>query len=920
MIKNYFLIDTPDKLKELDKKLIQNGKPVFQNLAYDTETNGLDIKDSTAVGFSISSDRYSGYYVPLLKWIPDKNSLKSRKIDKKPYQSYIDGHLECVWTGEKFPEFVKPHEYSLRERFPVIPALMERWLCNGYTKLWMHNGPFDCNITRSSAHLDLTPHLALDTALLLHVLDENEPTALKKALERYRKELRINPYAIANEEQRELIESIRKNGGKKNEVWRADLGPQAKYGASDTIFTFGLGEETIKQLHREYKDRGMIWFFNQEVMPLCREVVTDMKYKGVCIDVPHFEKLNEQCVKKMDELEDKLITIFEKNGYLREFPLGKSLDKAVSNQRLIKKLIELEDLSVPTKLDKKSGQHKETLAKGVVKKVYEQDPHWVWGYILGEDEIKYSDKKLNDIKNQLYREVEGRRYRFNIGSRDHLRWLFCDHLGLRKDKLPQTASATKDNPIPSISADVLKEFMLPRWEWVKDLMLWKKLQKIESTYIRPALNLHKDGWLYMNMKQNGTTSGRFSCSGGYNLQTLPRAEEDADKCPKCGGEVDIKQEIEVLMDRKCKECGHEELNSVVTSAIKKGFIAPPGYKIVTADYSSLEPRCFAYMSGDKKLVEVYQRGLDLYSKVYCDVFDSKGEYSADPAAPNFLKKVAKDKRTFIKPIVLGIPYGAQEDQVANLIGAKKQKTNYKCVPQFDEDGEPIMVADFEEGKRVRDAYLSTYEQLNIYMETQDRRAVELGYVETIVGRRRHLPYAKKINDVLKKYNVDYRALEHGHITKLGQPETEYKVSNGPCAGQRVRLTSEMLEEIKNSLGVDKKNYAEKGYWKYVRALLKNDLNNAKNNPIQGLAGHITNMGMLDTTRLFKQHGIDGWVFLQVHDEIMTYVREDQAELGKELLKQGMEKNEFTALLKQKPELALDMEADPVICDTLKESK
>src|SRR5690606_35413327 len=97
----------------------------------------------------------------------------------------------------------------------------------------------------------------------------------------------------------------------------------------------------------------------------------------------------------------------------------KSVDEEISSQRLIKRIIELEGLSIPTKFDKKTGKDKETLAKGEVKKVYQENPHWLWGYIIGEDEIKYSDEKIKQIKHELYEEVVGRRYRFNIGSDEH---------------------------------------------------------------------------------------------------------------------------------------------------------------------------------------------------------------------------------------------------------------------------------------------------------------------------------------------------------------------------------------------------------------------------------------------------------------------------------------------------------------------
>jgi hypothetical protein len=137
------------------------------------------------------------------------------------------------------------------------------------------------------------------------------------------------------------------------------------------------------------------------------------------------------------------------------------------------------------------------------------------------------------------------------------------------------------------------------------------------------------------------------------------------------------------------------------------------------------------------------------------------------------------------------------------------------------------------------------------------------------------------------------------------------------------LTEQHLVKLTEMLGMSfsidkngKDGVKQKGGWSYIRSLLKSDLNNAKNHPIQGLAGHITNMGMLATQRGFVENNLDAWVALQVHDEIMCYAREDQAEKAKEILRKGMEENIFTLPLRDE----VAMIAEPVICDNLKDSK
>jgi DNA polymerase I-like protein with 3'-5' exonuclease and polymerase domains len=920
----YNLINTPEKIKLLDDYLIgPSGKPNFNLVSYDTETNGLEYFKTSVVGFSLSVDRYKGFYIPLLIWEPDPKSFKVRTKNKEKIDVFTDGRLLNPWTGKYHDEFVKPKDVDYPE---WVPAILERWFKQA--NLFMWNAPFDVNHTYINFGVDLKNNLVADGGLLVHVRDENESVGLKESAVVYKDVLGINPFAMADQEKRELKGSILRNGGDSREVWRADLEPQMKYACADTFLTHGLVEVVLGEIARERgKDYERIekWMFDEELMPVCKEVVIDMKRRGVYTDVPYFKKLYDQNAKKLIELEDE----FMKNitPFLDTFDKGKSLDEAVSHQRLVKRIIEMENLSVPQVLDKKTGEYKESIAKAAVKAENDKNPHWIWGYLLDQDEIKYSDAKVNEIKQKLYEEVEGRRYRFNVNSPAHLIWLFIDKLGENRRKFPKTDGSTTQDWVPSLEADAIKEHLLPKYPWVSFLLKYKRIMKMQSTYIEPALELNQNGWLYMDMKQNGTTSGRFSCSGGYNLQTLPRVDDEneaLEMCDKCHSKnVQIDEYIECMANRHCKDCGHVEYDIPRPSAIKKGFIAPPGYKIINADYSSLEPRCFAYMSNEDKIKAVYKDGLDLYSKVYCDMFDSLGQYSANPKDKNFLKKAYPPGRKMVKPIVLGIPYGAGDAQCANMIGAMikdKEPNEYGVY-----ESRPDMV----KGKEIRDKYLNTYPKLKEYMSLQEYMAIEYGFVETKYGRRRHFQYAKKIGDFFGQINARYRNDKMDKIeafvetSKKRLSGTEAIVKDKASGMVMFVLTEEALVNLTEILGMSysvdkfgKDGVKQKGGWAYIRGLLKSDLNNSKNSPIQGLAGHITNMGMLTAQRLFRQRNLDAWVALQVHDEISCYARADQAEAAKECLQSGMEDNIYTIPLKSE----VVMIAEPVICDNLKESK
>lgn len=915
MFQKYNRIDTKEKLQQLDSFLMDGDKHRYSLVSLDTETNGLLLYKSAVVGFSISINETQGFYIPLLEWVPDEKSLKKRKVDKVAYESFMNGHFRDVWTGMVYPEFVTPQEYKAPQ---FIIDYLEIWCSN--INLIMHNAPFDVNMIFINMGIDLKDFVIMDTALLAHIINENSPNGLKPTANEYKKELGINPHVMANVEQQELITSIINNGGKKVEVWRANAEYQCKYACADTFLTFGIYRVLLAKFIEQFGEDKVKWLMEDEVMPLCREVVIPMKRKGVYVDVPYFTKVEKETKIKMMEIEDDFIKII--TPYLDGFTLGESLDDAISKARLVKRIIKLEGLEIPKKYDKKTDTYKETIAKGEVKKVYQKEPHWIWGYILGEDEIKYSDEKLKKIKQDLYFEIINRRYRFNIQSDYHLRWLFCDSLGIPKSDLPQTDAATKENPIPSMKAEVLIENILPKFPWVSKLLTYKKLMKLHSTYMLPAVSLSMNGFLYMDMRQNGTVSGRFACSGGFNLQTLPRVEEKLNKCNNCKSEnIQIIYPIAVLANVICNECNHITENIIRPSAIKKGFIAPPGYKIVNADYSSLEPRCFAHMSNDEKLLDVYKHNLDLYSKVYCDLFDDQNEYSADPKAENFLKKLNNSMRNMIKPVVLGIPYGAQADQVARLTG------------QVDEKGRAL----YDQGKLIRDKYLNTYKNLNDYMWDRETECIEQGYVESIVGRQRHFSIAPYVNKhILEKLIptnlklIDNILIEqHRELTDKNRRKIMFdafincfsrglRKTSAIVTDRETKITINLLEEDLKALikhfRMDWAKVIVKGFWAYVRSLAKNEYNNAKNFPIQALAGHITNMGMLKTTRYFKQCGIDAYTCLQIHDEIVVYAEEKIAEDAAIMLQDGMENNIYTSLID------IQMIAEPIIADNLKDAK
>src|SRR5690606_4728606 len=235
-------------------------------------------------------------------------------------------------------------------------------------------------------------------------------------------------------------------------------------------------------------------------------------------------------------------------------------------------------------------------------------------------------------------------------------------------------------------------------------------------------------------------SGRYS-SQNPNLQNQPRIKDD--------------------------DSGLSQLVLTYVNAIKKGFIAGEGYKVVNADYASLEPRCFAHMSGDEKLRDVFRKVEDLYSRVGIETFKLEG-FSAFKKDANYLGNLNYEMRQKSKEFVLMVPYGAEEAQVS-----KKMGVGYK------EAGEII------------NAYLNSFPNLRKYMNRCNYLAKTEGIAKTELGRVRHLPQVKSIHTLYGDQILDYRyAKKQGKSEIRAQYKTLLNASkNFPIQGLAAHIVN-----------------------------------------------------------------------------------------------------------------------------------
>jgi DNA polymerase-1 len=252
---------------------------------------------------------------------------------------------------------------------------------------------------------------------------------------------------------------------------------------------------------------------------------------------------------------------------------------------------------------------------------------------------------------------------FNVNSADQLRTILYEQLGLPVLKKTSTGK-------PSTDASVLKKLDHPL---VTSLLEYRELEKLRSTYVDGYLPLvDGDGRIRTRFNQMAATTGRLS-SDSPNLQNIPVRSESG-------------------------------------MTIRRAFIAGRGNEFLVADYSQIELRVLAHMSGDPFLIEAFQAGLDIHTATAARVWGTSPEH------------VSSEQRRTAKMINFGLLYGMEAYGLADRLGISR-----------DEAAEHI------------DAYFSQFHRVREYMSSIVTEARNQGYTTTLFGRRRYLPELKSDN-------------------------------------------------------------------------------------------------------------------------------------------------------------------------------
>ncbi len=266
---------------------------------------------------------------------------------------------------------------------------------------------------------------------------------------------------------------------------------------------------------------------------------------------------------------------------------------------------------------------------------------------------------MHDLEQQAY-EIAGRT--FNLGSPKQIGHIFFEEL-----ELPVISKTPKG--APSTAESVLQELADQGHDLPALILQHRGLSKLKSTYTDklPLMVDRDSGRVHTSYHQAVAATGRLS-SSDPNLQNIPVRSEEGRR-------------------------------------IRQAFIPAPGYRMVAADYSQIELRIMAHLSGDEGLLRAFAEGVDVHRATAAEVF---GATSPD--------EVTSDQRRSAKAINFGLIYGMSAFGLAKQLGIGRG-----------------------DAQSYVDLYFERYPGVQAFMDSTRLEAHEKGYVETVFGRRLYLP-------------------------------------------------------------------------------------------------------------------------------------------------------------------------------------
>jgi DNA polymerase I len=295
------------------------------------------------------------------------------------------------------------------------------------------------------------------------------------------------------------------------------------------------------------------------------------------------------------------------------------------------------------------------------------------GVLVDRELLKVQSSELAarmlELQAQAHAEAGGV---FNVDSPKQLQEILFGKLGIPVMRKTPTGQ-------PSTAEDVLEE-LAETYPLPKLILEYRGIAKLKSTYTDtlPQQINQATGRIHTSYHQAVAATGRLS-STDPNLQNIPIRTQEGRR-------------------------------------IRQAFIAAPGHSLVAADYSQIELRIMAHLSGDASLLQAFADDRDVHQATAAEVF----------ATP--LNEVSADQRRSAKAINFGLMYGMSAFGLARQLGIARG-----------------------EAQKYMDLYFERYPGVKRYMEETRRQAREAGYVETVFGRRLYLPEIQSRNAALRQY-------------------------------------------------------------------------------------------------------------------------------------------------------------------------
>lgn len=296
------------------------------------------------------------------------------------------------------------------------------------------------------------------------------------------------------------------------------------------------------------------------------------------------------------------------------------------------------------------------------------------GVRIDTDALKETSKhftvRMREIEEEIY-QLAG--MEFNVSSPKQVGEILFDRL-----KIVEKAKKTKTGQY--VTSEEVLESLKGKHQIVEKILDYRGLKKLLSTYIDslPELINPKTGRIHTSFNQTVTATGRLS-SSNPNLQNIPIRNED----------------------------GKE---------IRKAFIPDDGCEFFSADYSQIELRIMAHLSGDENMIEAFREEQDIHAATAAKI------YKTD------ISQVTREQRSKAKTANFGIIYGISVFGLAERLNV-----------------------DRKEAKELIDGYFENYPKVKTYMDESIKVARDKGYIETIFKRKRYLPDINSRNAVVRGY-------------------------------------------------------------------------------------------------------------------------------------------------------------------------